>query len=100
MNFIDLFAGAGGLSEGFIRAGYRPIAHVELDNAACFTLRTRAVYHFLKDSGRIKEYYSYLKGEINRSDLYQKAPQEVLNSVINAAIGKNNRAIFKEIQHK
>lgn len=37
MNYIDLFAGAGGLSEGFTKAGFNPIAHVESDKAACFT---------------------------------------------------------------
>ena len=48
--FLDLFAGAGGLSEGFIRAGFTPVAHIEADAAACFTLRTRQAYHWLKEN--------------------------------------------------
>ena len=40
LNYIDLFAGAGGLSEGFIRKGFNPIAHVEMNKDACETLKS------------------------------------------------------------
>lgn len=33
---ICLFAGAGGLSEGFFKAGFDPVAHVENSEAAYY----------------------------------------------------------------
>jgi DNA (cytosine-5)-methyltransferase 1 len=98
MNFIDLFAGAGGLSEGFIKAGYEPIAHVELDKAACFTLRTRAAFHWLRKEKKDAIYNSYLKGEISREELYQSVPKDLLKSVINAKIGDDNDQVFNTIE--
>lgn len=97
LTYIDLFAGAGGLSEGFIRAGFSPIAHVEYDKAACFTLQTRTAAHYLKKAGRTDDYASYLKGEISREQLYSLVPAELLGKVINAKIGQHNRQIFKSI---
>ena len=37
MNYIDLFAGAGGLSEGFSQAHFESIAHVEMNSDAAYT---------------------------------------------------------------
>lgn len=97
-NFIDLFAGAGGLSEGFIRAGFEPVAHVEMNRDACDTLKTRTAYHWLKNNDRIREYYSYLKGEISRIELWDKIPENLINSVINSEISNETLpAIFKKI---
>ena len=73
-NFIDLFAGAGGLSEGFIQAGFEPIAHVEIEKSACNTLKTRAAFHYLKANNQYEIYISYLRGEITREQLYEKIP--------------------------
>lgn len=97
-NFIDLFAGAGGLSEGFINAGFEPVAHVEMENSACNTLRTRAAYYFLKANNNYQTYISYLKGEISRKQLYLSVPKEILDSVINLPIGdENNKTIQEQI---
>jgi len=87
LTFLDLFSGAGGLSEGFIRAGFCPVAHVESDQAACFTLRTRAGYHWLKENGHIELYADYLNGKISRKEFYDQVPHSVMASVINAEIG-------------
>ena len=98
LNYIDLFAGAGGLSEGFTRADYNPIAHVEMDEAACFTLKTRTAYHYLKEQKKFDKYIAYLKGEITRAELYSFIPVELMNSVINMELAdETNEEIFRKI---
>lgn len=101
LKFIDLFAGAGGLSEGFIRAGFTPIAHVEMNKDACETLKTRTAYHYLKENNRISEYYDYLKGKISRKHLWDSIPPNLINSVINKEIsGETLPSLFKAIDNE
>jgi DNA (cytosine-5)-methyltransferase 1 len=76
LNYIDLFAGAGGLSEGFIREGFHPVAHVEMRKEACNTLKTRLAYHYLRHHKNQKIYFSYLQNEISREELWKKVPDE------------------------
>jgi DNA (cytosine-5)-methyltransferase 1 len=99
LNYIDLFAGAGGLSEGFIRAGFNPIAHVEMNKDACDTIKTRTAYHWLKENGQSEIYYNYLKSETkNKEELWKKVPENLINSVINKEISeKSLPEIFKVI---
>jgi len=98
--YLDLFAGAGGLSEGFIQADYTPIAHVEMDKAACFTLKTRTAFHWLNANGMLSVYNRYLKGEITRDELYDAVPGEILNSVLNYEISEESLSeIFGKIDY-
>jgi DNA (cytosine-5)-methyltransferase 1 len=99
LNYIDLFAGAGGLSEGFIRAGFKPIAHVEMNKDACDTIKTRTAYHWLKENKKTRIYNDYLKSENkNKEELWSNIPEHLINSVINKEISeKALPAIFKSI---
>lgn len=98
LKYIDLFAGAGGLSEGFIRAGFEPVAHVEMNGDACDTLKTRTAFHYLNEKKRIEEYYDYLKGKMTRNELWAKIPDHLINAVINTEISAETLpSIFEKI---
>ena len=101
--FIDLFAGAGGLSEGFVRAGFTPIAHIEMDKYACETLKTRAAYHYLVGNDKLHIYKKYLQekkeGESGQK-LWGQVPAAVIDSVIHATIGSSTiDGIFQKVDN-
>jgi DNA (cytosine-5)-methyltransferase 1 len=101
MRFIDLFAGAGGLSEGFIRAGMKPIAHVEMDSKACDTIRTRVAYYYLKEKNRLSAYHDYLSQKITREDLWGMIPSELMDTVIQTEISEATLpVVFGEIDRE
>ncbi len=83
LTFLDVFAGGGGLSEGFVQEGFKPVGHVEADVAACNTLRTRMAFHWLSKRGRLDIYADYLNGRMTREELYAVVPPVVTASVVN-----------------
>lgn len=98
LSYIDLFAGAGGLSEGFIQSGYRPIAHVEMNEHASKTIETRIAYYYLKEKGKLKIYYQYEKGQITREQLLELVPKDELKAVINKEMSASTiKDIFETI---
>lgn len=91
LRILDLFAGAGGLSEGFIRAGCEMVGHIEMDRNACSTLVTRMIYHALLRKGKLDEYKNYALGKITRENLIKKyGLQKEKDSVICSKIGEDN----------
>ena len=99
---LDLFAGAGGLSEGFVRAGCEMIGHIEMEKNSCSTLTTRMIYHELLRSGKYEEYKKYILGKITRDELINKhGLQDIRDSVICAKIGKDNyKELIKKIKSR
>lgn len=99
LNFIDLFAGASGMSEGFIKAGFNPVSHIEMNSEACLTIKTRAAYHYLKSKNNLDLYYKYIKSEITQEAFYKEIPSEIINSVLNVEINDDTiSGLFDKIK--
>ena len=75
--FIDLFAGCGGLSEGFYQEGYKALLHLEIDKWACETLRERM------------RYYGYSETDISNAVLCHDITDDNILSLIEQRIGDN-----------
>ena len=76
---IDIFAGPGGLGEGFssLRSvDGKPIFKIRLsiekDDYAHKTLQLRAFFRQFTPKNVPSEYYEYLRGEIRKEVLFQK----------------------------
>ncbi|OHB44578.1 MAG: DNA (cytosine-5-)-methyltransferase [Planctomycetes bacterium GWC2_45_44] len=97
LTVVDLFAGAGGLSEGFQRQGFLGLAHIEMDSYACQTLQTRHIYWELVRNNKKHLYYDYLNNKISRDELVNIFGTD--NPVINETIGNESLGRIKERLH-
>lgn len=104
---IDLFAGPGGLGEGFARhrsgkAGhrtYQPALSIEMDKAAHRTLQLRAFTRQFPDDSLPAAYYAYLRGHCTLDDLYRAHPREFATAgheAWNAELGQAPVALVRK----
>jgi DNA (cytosine-5)-methyltransferase 1 len=80
--FIDLFAGCGGLSEGFLKHGFKSLAHLEYDESACASLRTRLKYY-----GYPNDELNVLEKDITDSDVIEEIGSLCNESATDILIG-------------
>ncbi len=80
---IDVFAGPGGLGEGFVAFGYRMgkfpfklAVSIEKDPTAHSTLMLRSFYRQFSQDNIPKEYWAYARGDIAKTELFNLYPTQ------------------------
>lgn len=108
---VDLFAGPGGLGEGFSSvvdesgtSRFENILSIERDEHAHSTLQLRHFFRSFKNGEVPDEYYMYLHGDIDKQELFLKFPenlQKAIDSSYKLTLGpENHRFVHHEIERK
>ncbi len=108
VNIIDLFAGPGGLGEGFSsfeseKAEFKIRMSVEREESAHKTLTLRAFFRLLKEKGNTAAYFDYVEGRISKASLtsghpmlWEEARKETLGGP--TALGDDNDKIHSRLR--
>jgi DNA (cytosine-5)-methyltransferase 1 len=82
--FIDLFAGCGGFSEGFYKEGFKSLVHVDFDEAACLTIKERMKYYKYSEKEIEKR---VICGDLTSEEINDKIEKVIKNSKVDVLVG-------------
>jgi len=109
---IDLFAGPGGLGEGFSacrpngKQAFKIAISIEKEQSAHRTLQLRALFRQFEHKDVPEEYYAFLRGELGKhpeDELYKipgltDALKEATKEAQQLTLGEDNQKIYKNIR--
>jgi DNA (cytosine-5)-methyltransferase 1 len=103
---IDLFAGAGGLGEGFssfisrsVKQSFQTVLAIEKDPSAHRTLLLRAFFKKFAHGSIPTEYWSYARGEITREVLFKLYPRQTAAAINEIKCIELGEKTHSEVRH-
>lgn len=104
---VDLFAGPGGLGEGFAglyndnnSPAFKPVTSIEMDKHAHQTLLLRHFFHSFRPEQAPDSYYKYLANRITKRDLinqHKKQWKKAENSAVRISLERKNHDFIKSV---
>jgi DNA (cytosine-5)-methyltransferase 1 len=104
---IDIFAGPGGLGEGFCsllnakeKRAFRIALSIEKDEFAHQTLTLRSFFRQFEPNQIPNDYYKFVRGKITLEQLYERYPKEANNAFEEAwlaTLGESDDAVSNKV---
>lgn len=104
---VDVFAGPGGLGEGFAsaldekqRRQFRSVVSIERDAFSHQTLLLRHFFRYFRDGEIPDDYYDFLAGRITEAELFARHPHahaHAARSALRISLGRETHAEVRSI---